>query len=167
MGTDDNKLREQLGKICERKTLIVGIGNTLKGDDGAGCIVCERLRDSLGGLVIDAGTVPENYIGPIIDKRPDVLVVVDAIDFGGSAGEVRIFAPRELSSAAFSTHTLSPRLFVDVICKSIPTEVWFVGIQAGQTRLGEGLSSQVEEAAVVVAEILAEALAGKAEDGGQ
>ena len=161
MGTDDNKLRTQLRKICERKTLVVGIGNTLKGDDGAGCVVCEQLKDSLPGMVIDAGTVPENYIGPIIERWPEVLVVVDAIDFGGLAGEVRIFAPRELSSAAISTHTLSPRLFVDVICKSIPTEVWFVGIEPGRTALGEGLSKEVEEAVGVVAGILAEALAGE------
>jgi hydrogenase 3 maturation protease len=157
METDD-KLREQLGEICERKTLVVGIGNTLKGDDGAGCIVCEQLKDTFAGQVIDAGTVPENYIGPIIEKRPEVLVVVDAIDFGGPAGEVRIFEPEELSSAAISTHTLSPRLFVDVICKSIPVEVWFVGIQLGRTVLGEGLSKEVEEAVGMVAEILKEAL---------
>ncbi len=157
METKD-KLREQLCKICERKTLVVGIGNTLKGDDGAGCVVCEQLQDSLPGLVIDTGTVPENYIGPIIAQRPDVLVVVDAIDFGGSVGEIKIFKPEDLSSAAISTHTLSPRLFVDVICKSIAVEVWFVGIGPGQTALGEGLSKEVEEAAGVVAGILAEAL---------
>jgi hydrogenase 3 maturation protease len=166
MGTE-GKQREQLRKICERKTLVVGIGNTLKGDDGAGCFVCERLQDSCPGLVIDAGTVPENYIGPIIERRPEVLVVVDAIDFGGTAGEIRIFKPEDLSSAAISTHTLSPRLFLDVIYKSIEVEVWFVGIGPGQTVLGEGLSKEVEEAVEVVAGILAEELAGKAEDGGQ
>ncbi len=161
MGTEDNKLRTQLRKICERKTLVVGIGNTLKGDDGAGCVVCKRLADTFADLVIDAGTVPENYIGPIIAKRPEVLVVVDAIDFGGSAGEIKIFKPEELSSAAISTHTLSPRLFVDVICKSIPVEVWFVGIGPGQTGLGEGLSKEVEEAVSMVAGILKEALSGQ------
>ena len=166
MGTYD-ELSEQLSNICSENTLIIGIGNTLKGDDGAGCFVCEQLKDIAPEQVIDAGTVPENHIGPIIEKRPEVLVVIDAIDFGGSAGGVKIFAVDELSSAAFSTHTLSPRLFVDVVCKSISAAVWFVGIQPGQTALGEGLSSQVEEAVGMVAGILKEALAGKAEDGGQ
>ena len=159
MGTDD-EICEQLKKIRGRNTLVVGIGNTLKGDDGAGCIVCQQLKDTVPERVIDAGTVPENYIGPIIERRPEVLVVVDAIDFGGSAGAVKVFAPRELSSAAISTHALSPRLFVDVICKSIATEVWFVGIQPGQTALGEGLSGQVEEAVGMVAGILAEGIRG-------
>ena len=157
MGTYD-ELCGQLKRICGGKTLVVGMGNTLKGDDGAGCFVCEQLKDVGPEQVIDAGTVPENYIGPIIEKRPEVLVVVDAIDFGGSAGEVKIFAPEELSSAAFSTHTLSPRLFVDVVCESILADVWFIGIQPGQTALGEGLSSRVEEAVGVIAGILKEAL---------
>jgi hydrogenase 3 maturation protease len=163
MDTHD-KLREQLRKICERKTLVVGIGNTLKGDDGAGCIVCEQLKDIAPGHIVDAGTVPENYIGPIINNRPEVLLVIDAIDFGGSVGQIRIFRPDELSSAAFSTHTLSPRMFVDVICKSIPAEVYFIGIQPGQTALGEGLSSQVERAVGMVAGILAKILNGLYEE---
>jgi hydrogenase 3 maturation protease len=157
MGADD-EFREQLKKICGRNTLVIGIGNTLKGDDGAGCFVCEQLKGTMPDRVIDAGTVPENYIGPIIDKRPEVLVVVDAIDFGGSAGAINIFTPEQLSSLAVSTHTLSPRLFVDVVCNSISTEVWFVGIQPGQTELGEGLSAEVEVAVGLVAGILKEAL---------
>jgi hydrogenase 3 maturation protease len=160
MGTDD-EICEQLKKIRGRNTLVIGIGNTLKADDGAGCIVCQQLKDTFSERVIDAGTVPENYIGPIIEKRPEVLLVIDAIDFGGSPGQINIFTPDELSSVAISTHTLSPRLFVDVICKSIPVEVWFVGIQPGQTALGEGLSAEVEKAVGVVAEILAEALGGQ------
>lgn len=159
MGADD-EICEQLKKIRGRSILVIGIGNTLKGDDGAGCIVCEQLKDTFSEWVIDASTVPENYIGPIIDKKPEVLLVIDAIDFGGSAGEIKIFSPDELSSAVFSTHTLSPRLFVDVICKSIPVEVWFVGIQPGRTALGEGLSGQVEKAVGVVAGILKEGIRG-------
>ena len=163
----DDEFCEQLKKICGRSTVVIGIGNTLKGDDGAGCFVCRQLKDTAPQKVIEAGTVPENYIGPIIDKRPEVLVVIDAIDFGGSAGQIKTFTPEELSSAAFSTHTLSPRLFVDVICNSISTEVWFVGIQPGQTELWEGLSAEVERAVGMVAEILKEGLSGKAEDSGQ
>ena len=68
MGTDE-QLFEQLNKLRDSATVIVGIGNTLKGDDGAGPLVCQQLRRAkvCAGL-IDAGTVPENYIQPIIKK---------------------------------------------------------------------------------------------------
>jgi len=77
-----------------------------------------------------------------------------------SAGQIKFFTPDELSSAAFSTHTLSLRLFVDVVCKSISLEVYFIGIQPGQTMLGKGLSAEVEGAVGVVAGILEEGIRG-------
>jgi len=157
MGTYD-EFCEQLKKIRGRKTLIIGIGNTLKGDDGAGCFVCQQLKDIAPEQVINSGTVPENYIGPIIEKRPDVLLVIDAIDFCGPAGQIKIFTPDELSSAAFSTHTLSPRLFVEVVCQSIPVEVYFIGIQPGQTTLGASLSGQVDGAVRLLVKTLADTL---------
>ena len=153
MDTHDS-LREQLSKICKPHTLIVGIGNTLKGDDGAGALICHRLKDIDPEQVIDAGTVPENYIQPIIKKAPNVLLIIDAIDFGASAGAINIFRPDRLSSLAVSTHTLSPRLFVDVICKSISPEVYFIGIQPGQTVLGRPLTTEVEQAVKSLTEIL-------------
>jgi hydrogenase 3 maturation protease len=149
-----DSLREQLSKICKPHTLIVGIGNTLKGDDGAGALICQRLKDIDPEQVIDAGTVPENYIQPIIKKAPKVLLIIDAIDFGASAGAINIFRPDQLSSLAVSTHTLSPRLFVDVICKSISPEVYFIGIQPGQTVLGRPLTPEVEQAVKSLTEIL-------------
>ncbi len=153
MDTHDS-LREQLSKICKPHTLIVGIGNTLKGDDGAGGLICQQLKDIIGQNVIDAGTVPENYIQPIIKKAPKVLLILDAIDFGGCPGAVNIFKPDQLNSLAVSTHTLSPRLFVDVICKSISPEVYFIGIQPGQTVLGRPLTTEVEQAVKSLTEIL-------------
>ncbi len=100
MDTPDS-LRNQLGQICGQDALIVGIGNTLKGDDGAGVLICQQLKDIIGQNVIDAGTVPENYIQPIIKKAPKVLLILDAIDFGGCPGAVNIFKPEELNSLLF------------------------------------------------------------------
>ena len=153
MDTHDS-LRNQLGQICGQDALIVGIGNTLKGDDRAGVLICQQLKDIIGQNVIDAGTVPENYIQPIIKKAPKVLLIIDAIDFGGCPGAVNIFKPDQLNSLAVSTHALSPRLFVDVICKSISPEVYFIGIQPGQTVLGRPLTLEVEQTVKSLTEIL-------------
>ena len=127
--------------------VIVGIGNILKGDDGAGPIVCEQLgRATICADLIDAGTVPENYIQPIIKKAPKNLLVIDAIDFGAPPGTIRIFKPEQLNSHAISTHTLSPRLFVDMVCQNIKLDVYFIGIQPAQIQLGQSISPQVSQA---------------------
>jgi hydrogenase 3 maturation protease len=135
-----------LNKLRNSSTVIVGIGNTLKGDDGAGPLVCEQIRGKVCAEVIDAGTVPENYIQKIIKKAPQNLLIIDAIDFGASAGTINILKPEQLNSFAFSTHTLSPRLFADMVSQETKVNVYFVGIQPAQIRLGQPLSKQVNEA---------------------
>jgi hydrogenase 3 maturation protease len=145
MGTD-KQLFEQLNKIRGSKTVIVGIGNTLKGDDGVGPLICQQLRLSkVCAEIIDTGTVPENYIQRIIKKTPQNLLIIDAIDFGASPGTISIFKPEQLNASVFSTHTLSPRLFIDMIRREIVVDVYIVGIQPTQTQLGQPLSTQVSK----------------------
>ena len=96
--------------------------------------------------MIDVGTAPENYIQPIIKKAPQNLLIIDAIDFGAAAGTINIFKPEQLNSSVFSTHTLSPHLFVDTIRQSIKVDVYFVGIQPAQIGLGQSISPHVNQA---------------------
>jgi len=114
---------EQLSRLVAAETVILTIGNTLKGDDGAGPAVYQRL-----------GTTK----------------------ICGSAGDIRIFRTEQLDSVAASTHTLSPHLFIEMIRAQIEVAVCFIGIQPGQTGLGEGLSGPVEEAVAGLADVLAE-----------
>jgi hydrogenase 3 maturation protease len=147
MGTGE-QLFEQLNKLRGSKTVIVGIGNTLKGDDGVGPLVCRQLQlAKICAELIDAGTVPENYIQRIIKKTPQNLLIIDAIDFNAPPGTIEIFRPEQLSSTIFSTHTLSPRFFVEIVSRNIEVDVYFIGIQPAHTRLGDSMSPQVCQAA--------------------
>jgi len=140
----DQQLFEQLNKLRGSKTVIVGIGNTLKGDDGVGSLICEQLQQAgVGVELIDAGTVPESYIQPIIKKVPRNLLIIDAIDFGDSPGTINIFKPEQLNSLVVSTHTLSPRIFVDMITQVINVDVYFIGVQPAQTAFGQFLSDDI------------------------
>ncbi len=148
-------LFEQLDTLRGSKTIIVGIGNVLKGDDGAGPLVCQQLHGKVCAELIDVGTVPENYIQSIIKKAPQNLLIIDAVDFGASPGAMNVFKPEQLNNLVISTHTLSPRLFIDVICRSIKVNVYFVGIQPFQTKLGQPLSVDVDKAVQQLSHILA------------
>jgi len=145
---------ERLERLRHRRMLIVGVGNTLKGDDGVGPSICQGLDGKVCAGVLDAGTVPENYIQQIVRKAPEGLLVVDAMYFGAEPGAVMIFQPEQLGSMAWSTHALSPRFFVEMVRGEIEVETLFLGIQPGQCRFGEGLSAEVAEAAGSVAEVL-------------
>jgi len=152
----DQQLLWQLNKLRNSSTVIVGIGNVLKGDDGAGPLVCEQLAGKIRAELIDAGTVPENYIQPIITKAPQNLLIIDAIDFAAPPGTIRIFRPEQLNSHVFSTHTLSPRLFVDMVCQNIKVDVYFIGIQPAQIQLGQFISPQVSHAVQRLSQTLAD-----------
>jgi len=117
--------------------------------------VCEQLEQAKSSAeLIDAGTVPENYIQPVIKKTPQNLLVIDAIDFGASPGTIRIFSPEQLSSYTISTHTLSPSLFVDMVRRYIEVDVYFIGIQPAQTQLGQSVSGPVSKAIQKLAHVL-------------
>jgi hydrogenase 3 maturation protease len=153
--SDEKSLLEQLSIFRDSATVILGIGNVLKGDDGAGPLVCQKLKDAeICAEVIDTGTVPENYIQTIIKKAPQNLVIIDAIDFGNEPGTLKVFKPEQLSSHVISTHSLSPRLFIDMICQNIRVEVYFIGIQPAQMQLGHPVSSQVNLAIEKLSEVL-------------
>jgi hydrogenase 3 maturation protease len=156
----DKQFFEQLNNLRSSKTLIVGIGQILKGDDGVGPIVCRQLRQAkVCAELIDVGTAPENYIQPIIKKAPQNLLIIDAIDFGAPAGTIKIFKPEQLNSSVISTHTLSPRIFADMVGREIETQVFFVGIQPAQTKLGQSLSPAVNQAVQLLVKHLIEIFA--------
>jgi len=151
----NDQIFEQLDKLRGSKTVIVGVGQILKGDDGAGPSICRQLQNKICAEVIDAATVPENYIQTIIKKAPQNLVIIDAIDFAAPAGTIKIFKPQQLDSLVLSTHVLSPHLFIDMIKKQIEVEVCFIGIQPAQIGLGQPLSAEVTRAVQWLVDILA------------
>jgi hydrogenase 3 maturation protease len=150
----------QLGPLNPAETVIVGIGNALKGDDGAGPKVCGVLKDKLTAKVIDAGTAPENYIGKIVRMAPEKMLIIDAIDFGASPGTVKLFGKDDLQQFTLSTHCLSPHLFVEAITSETDTEVFFIGIQPANLQLGQDLSKQVADAVTDLAEGIKSAIDG-------
>ncbi|MGD2095906.1 MAG: hydrogenase maturation protease [Phycisphaerales bacterium] len=157
MGTE-KQLLTQLSSLRDSTILIVGLGNTLKGDDAVGPLVIEQLQSqSISADLIDAGTVPENYIQTIIKKAPNNLIVIDAIDFKAPTGTIQIFKPEEINSHVISTHVLSPRLFVDMVCRDIKLDVYFIGVQPARMQIGQPVSPEVDGAIQKLSQILTEA----------
>jgi hydrogenase 3 maturation protease len=150
----EEQLFDHLNKLRNSRTLVLTIGNILKGDDAVGPLLYEQLKGKISTEIIDAGTVPENYIQTIIKKAPDNLLIIDAIDFGALAGAIQIFKPCQLNSLVISTHTLSPRIFVDMITNEIDLQVYFLGIQPLQTQMGYPLSVEVDKAVQKLISIL-------------
>ena len=53
---------------------------------------------------------PENYLEKIVKTQPETVLFIDAINFNGDPGEVRIFNPEEIAAGGLSTSdTRAPR----------------------------------------------------------
>ncbi len=132
-------------------TVIIGVGNPELGDDGVGIRIAEMLKEkNLSGVVIiDARTVPENYLGPVIEARPERILFVDACRFSGEPGEFRLFDRSEfdrLEVTGFSTHTPPLALIGELLADETGAEVYLLGINPSDNRTGTDLSPAVRQA---------------------
>ena len=89
---------------------MIGVGNPLRGDDGVGLLVAQRVRE-LAGPEVEVLEL-EGEPSRLIDawEGADTAAVVDAVSSGAEAGTVMRFEAHEeplpASLAAFSTHAL-------------------------------------------------------------
>lgn len=127
------------------KVAIIGLGNIIRGDDGLGPKFIELLRaHKTNASLFDGGTVPENYIFPILSTSPDTVILVDAADMGLAAGEVKVFGIDEIANVSFSTHNPSPRLFTDLIrTGKEEINIFVISMQPANMELGKPISEEV------------------------
>jgi hydrogenase 3 maturation protease len=141
------KPKTDISKYIKGRAVIVGIGNTLKGDDGFGPVLISRLRGKTQASLFDCGEVPENYIQPIVKTNPETVIIVDASDWGGAAGEIRLLKNEEIGDAGFSTHNSSLRIFCDYLKKELHSaNIVVIGVQIGSKDFMQPLSPEVETA---------------------
>lgn len=131
-------------RIQGKKVLILGIGNRLRGDDAVGSILAERLMEKVDLPIVDASDVPENYLGPIEASGADIVLVLDATDFGGNPGDFSLLEMDQLKDVGLSTHTANLALLFEVIPPDSRPDAILVAIQPEQTGAGLGLSRSVE-----------------------
>jgi hydrogenase 3 maturation protease len=151
-------MEKKLASLLNGKTVIVGIGNPLRGDDGFGPYLVELLQGQVKALCLDAGTAPENYIGKIIKEDPDTVLIVDAVHLGLPAGEFRVMEKDEILKSGFTTHDLSPRMFMDHLEQGTRAHIYMLGVQPQSVHFGDEMSEPVKKTAGRLAGQMKEAL---------
>lgn len=132
--------------------MVLGIGNRLRADDAVGSIVAEAIVRESSIPAIDAGEMPDNFVSRIWELAPETIIFIDACDFGGKPGEVRVFDESQLEkvvSVPVSTHQLPLPLLLKLIRmqKAVAQTTWLVGVQPQSLEyFTEGLSPAVQKA---------------------
>jgi len=139
-------LRQRLVPPC----VVLAAGNRLRADDGVGVEIVERIPERCRWIALDGGMAPENLIGPLCRLQPKTVLLIDAAHFGAPAGTIRLFEGNELAEVDISTHSLSPKLFLEHLQRRTGAAVYLLGIQPERCTFGEPLSRHCLEAAEVV-----------------
>ena len=133
---------------------VLALGNPLRRDDSLGIRLLDELKkDQLAFLkgvdLVDGGTGGFSLLHVI--KKYDLVIILDAVDFHGTTGEIRVFQEQDVNSVKAvcwsSTHGID---MLDVLrmAEEIgekPKKIVFIGIQPKDISSGEGLSIEIDK----------------------
>lgn len=152
-------------------TLVLGLGNPLRGDDGLGPAVIAWLQEHglpAGVVAVDGGTAGLELVLTLMGDhagRPyHRALIVDAADVGRAPGEWVRFTPDlqpvldqavgrlEEKGPLMSMHTagLAEALALGAALGVLPEEVVIFGVQPAQIDWSPGLSAEVQTAVPLV-----------------
>ena len=136
----------------DRLPAIVGVGNTLMGDDGVGpAAIAELRRRGVGrrAELIDAGLAFSEVLCDLEPSQP--LIVIDAVRGRGRPGTVYQLRLDELAAEAgapVSLHEVSvlPALRMEALAGRNFADVTVLGVEPAELAWGEGLSDGMADA---------------------
>lgn len=141
-------------KTLMNRTLVLGIGNTLLSDEGAGIHVIDYLQRhnpvQEGVTYLDGGTLSFTLAGEIEDA--DNLIVVDAARVGGKPGNVACMTGSDmdhfLGTAKRSVHEVGLLDLLDIarLTETLPENRALIGIQPDVIDWGEQPTDSVSSA---------------------
>ncbi len=133
------------------KILIIGYGNTLRGDDGIGPIIIERLTHS--NMDNRADFIDGGVDGLTLIDHLDIythVLIIDAVNMSMEPGTIKLFSQNDvvvnMKEDSLSTHGLGlPAVFEIIKGLGIKRDIMILGIQPETISMGEGFSLKVSE----------------------
>jgi hydrogenase maturation protease len=135
------------------RTVVIGLGNPLMGDDGAGVAALERLRLEweLPAEVelVDGGTWGMNLL-PLVESA-ERLILLDAIRTGAAPGTLTVLTRAELPrffSLKLSPHQIDLRevLALAELRGALPEDLVALGVEPARVEMEPSLSPPVRAA---------------------
>jgi len=153
-------VKEKLRKFLRgaKKIAILCIGNPLRGDDGVGIYIGEKLEERVSNATVFLGyNAPESVLFKIIDGDYSHVIIIDSGFIGEKAGDIRIADENRLPDDIITTHYFSPGLLVKLL-KEYGKKVLIITIYPKKIDFNECLSDVVKNAADNLVRIIEEVL---------
>lgn len=135
-----------------RNTLIIGVGNALRGDDAVGLAVAQRLRARLPGISVCEATGEGTALMELWKDAGQVWLI-DAIASGADVGTIHRLdvhaQPLPTTFFRYSTHAFGVGEAIEMarVLDQLPPRLIVYGIEGAYFGFAERLSPEVERAA--------------------
>lgn len=151
-------LREQFEQCFVGRVCLMGLGNTDYSDDGFGVRLAEALAAAGVPDVIIAGTTPDRYLGRVADGGFDVVIFLDAVEFGGAPGSAVFLDSAEMAARfpQISTHKISLGTLAKWVESSSPTRAHLLGVQPQSLKPGDDLTITLRHTLDALTSLLSE-----------
>ena len=151
-----DKVQEALLPAPNGATLFIFVGNALRGDDGVGPYIFERLSGVVENRIqlLNVADRPEDCIDDAVAAAPAKTVIIDAADFGGTPGEARVIPHEFIPDTTLSTHTFPLKVIAGILKEDTGSDVFFIGIQSKEISWSERLTPEVKNTADAIAAFL-------------
>ena len=147
------EFRSFIKSATKGKLIIFCVGNDLRGDDGIGPVIYNKLQNQIGNhiLLYNVGGSLENFLSVISKENATHCLIIDAVDFGDdeiTAGSVGFFKPSDLEDkqVTFSTHFIPMKVFVEYMKTNSRVIIRILGVQPKNLDFGSEMSFEVLEA---------------------
>jgi len=151
--------KERLESLLKnaRKIAVLAVGNIVRGDDAAGIIVGNNIKNLVPADVYICEMMPENYLLRILSGGYTHAIIIDAAVANKPPGEIFFIDRDEIEEMAITTHAFPLSFTVDFLeGNGIKTIV--IGIQPKNTELSEEITREVAEGVEKLSEALIEVL---------
>ncbi len=138
----DMELARALGRRMTPPAVVLGVGSALRGDAAFGIETSRLLAsEGLSGIeVLEGGSAPENLAERAARNSPRTVVFLDAAEFDGEPGELRLVDPAELGwNSSASTHAPSLELLATYLHERCGAKSVMLAACARETSLGESM----------------------------
>ena len=141
-------------RLRGKRTVILGVGNILQGDDAVGPNLVDLLHGRVEATLINAGEVPENYLSSLRAAQPEVVLIIVAIELGAEPGCIAVLDADRLRAIGNFTRNPGLAFLAVMIQDGTGAEVILIGIQPEATQFASGISDPVQNTLNTLEEML-------------
>ncbi len=163
---DIDDIREFLSnRICSRKTVIAFVGSPLRNDDRVALLIYNELLDKTRNnpdniWFIECEYGLENCLHEIIKKKPETLIIVDAIlSQELKPGEIVLVTWEHVRDkiGLATTHNIPVHITLSLLIKQVDLqEIYFLGIRVKNIEIGMDISESVKKGSKKMVDLLLE-----------